>query len=121
MRSVVLFNTWPDAPPLDVPAADGARDPHAVIRELAAAISSPKVSAMLEVMESRLASSGGAAVCAHVYANAGESIGSDDLVARINAAAASRFGEGKVTLSARMLQVEASKKAFDMDALRAFD
>ena len=76
----------------------------------------------LEAMEARFANSGGGGgVCAHVYANAAESIGSGDLASRINAAAASRFGEGKVTLSARTLQVDASHKAFGMDALRSFD
>ena len=49
VRSVVLFNTWSE-PPLDVPAADGAADPEAVIRELAASFSSPKIDALVEVM-----------------------------------------------------------------------
>jgi len=50
VRSVVLFNTWA-VPPLDVETADGAADPREVIRKLAADFSSPKIDALVEVME----------------------------------------------------------------------
>ena len=49
MRSVVLFNTW-DESPLDVPPADDAVDPAAIIRDLAASFSSPKIEAMVDLM-----------------------------------------------------------------------
>ena len=44
-----------------------------------------------------------------------------DLAARVSDAAAKRFGDGKVRVSARTLHVDASLKAFEFDALRAFD
>ena len=50
VRSVVLFNTWPE-PPLDVARAN-ARDPKAVIEQMAAEFNSPKLDAMVKVMES---------------------------------------------------------------------
>jgi hypothetical protein len=50
VRSVILFNTWPE-PPLDVPRA-GARDPRTVIQGLAQEFSSPKLDAMARIMES---------------------------------------------------------------------
>ena len=46
----MLFNTWA-VPPLDVETADGAVDPREVIRKLAAEFSSPKIDALVEVME----------------------------------------------------------------------
>jgi len=49
VRSVILFNTWPE-PPLGVARA-GARDPQAVIQELAREFSSPKLDAMAQIME----------------------------------------------------------------------
>ena len=50
VRSVVLFNTWDEAP-LDVGQSDGSADPAAVIGRLAAEFSSPKIEAMVQLME----------------------------------------------------------------------
>ena len=50
IRSVVLFNTWEERPD-DVGSADGAADPEAVIRSIAASFSSPKIDALVEVMQ----------------------------------------------------------------------
>ena len=49
VRSVVLFNTW-DEPPLDVPLAEDPDDPAAIIRDLAASFSSPKIEALVDLM-----------------------------------------------------------------------
>lgn len=45
----------------------------------------------------------------------------DEVAAKIAAAASKRFGSGKVGVSNRSFAVDASLKAYDLDALRAFD
>jgi len=57
--------------------------------------------------------------CVHVYGDEGKP--TEDLVCRTIAAAAERFGEGMVSVNGRTLQVDASLKAYDLEALRAFD
>ena len=47
--------------------------------------------------------------------------GSAELAARLAADAAKRWGAGAVGVSGRSLAVEASLKAYDLEALRAFD
>ena len=61
----------------------------------------------------------GSSVCAHVYASAEDAPA--DLAAKLSVAAEKRFGVGKVNVIGRAMSVEGSMKAFDLDALRAFD
>ena len=57
----------------------------------------------------------------HVYATT-ETVGEGaSLASKAQDAALKRFGEGKVTVSARSLTVDATLKSFDLEALRAFD
>ena len=95
---------------------DGTRAVDDVWQDTAAAI---------EAFEARLAAAGGGGggeVHVHVYATAEASTpAAEQLAARIEADAAKRWGEGKVSATARSLQVDASIKAFDIEGLKAFD
>jgi len=88
---------------------DGARDKENVWMDTQAA---------LEAMEASLK---GCTVCAHIYCGGEGGPSSADLLTRVQAAATKRFGEGKITVTGRSLQVGASLKAFDLEAIRAFD
>ena len=96
---------------------NGARDVEEVWRD---------TQEVIEKVESQVfaaapaASDADCSVCAHVYCSA-EETAPTDLVARMAAAAEARFGKGAVGVSGRVLRVDGSMKAFDMDALRAFD
>ena len=61
----------------------------------------------------------GGSLRAHVYASAEDA--PVDLASKLASAAEKRFGAGKVSVSGRAMSVEGSMKAFDLDALRAFD
>ena len=56
----------------------------------------------------------GAAVCAHVYADAARSPAAEVLEKRVAEAAAARFGAGSVRVSARGLAVETFSTRVDL-------
>ena len=89
---------------------DGTRDVDAVWADTMAAVAA---------MEGRFEGKR-EAVCAHVYASADKAMPVAELEKRVAAAAAARFGD-KVSVSARGLKVEASLKAYDLNAAPAFD
>ena len=59
--------------------------------------------------------------CVHLYSTDEPPMAADEVAAKIAAAASKRFGSGKVGVSNRSFAVDASLKAYDLDALRAFD
>jgi UMP-CMP kinase len=94
---------------------DGTREVEAVWVDTEAAIAA---------MEARWAAEAAAApsVAVHVYANdADGALSAEQLAARLEAAATKRWGPGKVSAQGRTLRLEASLKAYDLEALRAFD
>ena len=64
-----------------------------------------------------------ASVCAHVYCDAGArgALGAAAVEQRLRDAAAARFGAGKIGVSARVLKVDASMKAYGLETAPAFD
>jgi len=95
---------------------DGARDVEEVWLDSQAVIE--KVEAAFSAAPP--AKSAGGFVCAHVYASVDEGTATD-LAARVAAAAEKRFGAGTVSVTGRTLRIDTSMKAFELDALRAFD
>jgi len=93
---------------------DGTRDIEVVWADTQAAVGK------IEATFASLAATGPAA-CVQVYSTNEPATSASKLADKVSAAAAARFGEGKVSVSSRSLEVGASLKAFDLDALRAFD
>ena len=89
---------------------DGTREVDAVWADTASAIAS---------IEGRFEGKR-QAVWAHVYCSADKAMAAADLEQRVAAAAQARFGD-KVSVSARGLKVQASLKAYDLNATPAFD
>jgi len=77
--------------------------------------------AAVATMERRFVASDQAAVAVHVYSTDVPPTTSEAVVARVAKAAAQQFGEGKVSVTGRALLMDSSLKAYDLDALRAFD
>ena len=88
---------------------DGTRDVDSVWADSAKAV---------DAIEKRLAVT---EVCVHVYSTNEPATATADLVAKAAADAAKQFGEGTVAVSGRALAIDSSLKAYDLDALRAFD
>ena len=81
-------------------------------------------SAAIAKIEERFAAAAAApaGVCLHLYSSTDpQSAYTDAVVERLAAEAAKRFGTGKVRVSGRGFAVDSSLKAFDLEALRAFD
>ena len=62
-----------------------------------------------------------AQACLHIYSSNEPATSTESVVDRLVAEAAKRFGEGQVSAVGRSFDVTGTYKAYDLDALRAFD
>mmetsp|Transcript_45349 Transcript_45349/g.119021 ORF Transcript_45349/g.119021 Transcript_45349/m.119021 type:complete len:352 (-) Transcript_45349:414-1469(-) len=75
----------------------------------------------VDAIEKRLCALAVQPTCVHLYSTDVPSTATADVVSKAGAAAAKRFGEGTVAVQGRQLNIEGSFKAYDLDALKAFD
>lgn len=91
---------------------DGTRDMEVVWADTKKAV---------DTMEGVFAAGSKQTVSVHVYSTNEPPMAAEAVAARVAKAAQQEFGEGKVDVQSRELAIRGSLKAYDLDALRAFD